>query len=297
MNTVNQALQDNLGEKAAANLKVKPEDFKKYQQEVQGFLDKNGLDGNTEVKDMTADQMNGIFDIMTENLGVEKSKMMEYMGRQIFNNYDVGARTVIKDGELERGRSGTQSSSGNLTTMQNSIMADDSLDPEEKKKIQQQINDNHQQFKKARNTYIDNPNDPQAFEDYVGSIVDNIGYLTGDGDSPLSPDRKYDTRLTPSEKNTLDDDVLKGIIGMTTTDKSSLAKDKDVFSPGRQKKMTPKAKEHVKTLRKKMIDAYSRTSGLTPEQIENPDSLKAADKKKLLTLTNALENFDAGLGL
>ena len=176
-------------------------------------------------------------------------------------------------------------------------MADDSLDPAEKKKIQQQINNNHQQFKKARNTYIDNPNDPQAFEDYVGSMVDNISYLTGDGDSPLSPDRKYDTRLTPSEKNTLDDDVLKGIIGMTTTDKGSLEKDKDVFSPGRQEKITPKAKEHVKALRKKMIDAYSRTSGLTPEQIENPDSLKAADKKKLLTLTNALENFDAGLGL
>ena len=297
MNTVNKALEDNLGKKAAANLKVKPEDFKKYQQEVQGFLDKNGLDENMEVKDMTADQMNGVFDIMAENLGVEKSKMMEYMGRQIFNNYDVGARTVIKDGELERGRSGTQSSSGNLTTMQNSIMADDSLDPEEKKKIQQQINDNHQQFKKARNTYIDNPNDPQAFEEYVGSMLNNISYLQGDGDSPLSPDRKYDTRLTPSEKNTLDDDVLKGIIGMTTTDKSSLSKDKDVFSPGRQKKMTPKAKEHVKALRKKMIDAYSRTSGLTPEQIENPDSLKAGDKKKLLTLTNALENFDAGLGL
>lgn len=297
MNSVNQILQDNLGEKAAANLKVKPEDFKNYQQEVQGFLAQQGLDENTEVIDMTADQMNGIFDIMTQNLGVDKSKMMEYMGRKIFNNYDVGARTVIKDGELERGRTGTQSSSGNLTTMQNSVMADDSLDPEEKKKIQQQINKNHQEFKTARNNYVDNPNDPQAFEDYVGSMVNNISYLTGDGDSPLSPDRKYDTRLTPSEKNTLDDDVLKGIIGMTTTDKSSLAKDKDVFSPGRQEKMTPKAKEHVKALRKKMIDAYSRTSGLTPEQIENPDSLKAADKKKLLTLTNALENFDAGLGL
>ena len=297
MNSVNQILEDNLGEKAAANLKVKPEDFKKYQQEVQGFLDKNGLGADDEVIDMTANQMNGIFDIMTENLGVDKSKLMEYMGRKVFNNYDVGARTVIKDGELERGRTGTQSSSGNLTTLQNSVMADDSFDPEEKKKIQQQINNNHQEFKAARNNYIDNPNDPQAFEDYVGSMVDNISYLTGDGDSPLSPDRKYDTRLTPSEKNTLDDDVLKGIIGMTTTDKSSLSKDKDVFSPGRQEKMTPKAKEHVKALRKKMIDAYSRTSGLTPEQIENPDSLKAADKKKLLTLTNALENFDAGLGL
>jgi hypothetical protein len=299
MNTVNKTLDENLSEKAAAKLKVKPEDFKKYQQEIQGYLAQQGLDEDTNVIDMTANQMNGIFDIMSQSLGVDKSKMMEYMGRNTFNNYDVGGRTVInkETGELERGRGGTQSSSGNLTTMQNSVMADDSLDPEEKKKIQQQINDNHQQFKKARNTYIDNPNDPQAFEDYLGSMVDNISYLTGDGDSPLSPDRKYDTRLTPSEKNTLDDDVLKSIIGMTTVDKGSLEKDKDVFSPGRQEKITPKAKEHVKALRKKMIDAYSRTSGLTPEQIENPDSLKAADKKKLLTLTNALENFDAGLGL
>jgi len=299
MKNVNQDLDDNLSEKAAAKLKIKPEEFKNYQQEVQGFLDKNGLDSDTNIKDMTANQMNSIFDIMTENLGIDKSKMMEYMGRNVINNYDVGGRTVInkETGELERGRSGTQSSSGNLTTMQNSIIADDSFEPEQKKEMLKTINDNHQQFKKARNTYIDNPNDPQAFEEYVGSMLNNISYLQGDGDSPLSPDRKYDTRLTPSEKNTLDDDVLKGIIGMTTTDKSSLAKDKDVFSPGRQKEMTPKAKEHVKALRKKMIDAYSRTSGLTPEQIKNPDSLKAGDKKKLLTLTNALENFDAGLGL
>jgi len=297
MNSVNQILQDNLGEKAAANLKVKPEDFKKYQQEVQGFLDKNGLGADDEVIDMTANQMNGIFDIMAENLGVDKSKLTEYMGRNIFNNYDVGARTVIKDGELERGRGGTQSSSGNLTTMQNSIMADDSFEPDEKKKIQQTINDNHQQFKAARNKYIDNPNDPQAYEDYVGSMLNNIGYLTGDGDSPLSPDRKYDTRLTPSKKNTLDDDVLKGIIGMMTVDKGSLEKDKDVFSPGRQKEMTPKSKEYTKALRKKMVDAASRSTGLTPEQIENPDSLKAGDRKKIATLTNALENFDAGLAL
>ena len=299
MENVNQTLDDKLGEKAAANLKVKPEDFKKYQQEVQGFLDKNGLDGDAEIKDMTADQMNDIFDIMTENLGVDKSKMVEYMGRNVINNYDVGGRTVIdkETGELERGRSGTQSSSGNLTTMQNSIMTDDSFEPEKKKEILQRVNENHQQLKSARNNYIDNPNDPQVYEDYLGSMLNNVGYLTGDGDSPLSPDRKYDTRLTPSEKNTLDDDLLKGIIGMMTVDKRSLKKDKDVFSPGRQKEMTTKAKEHVKALRKKMVDAYSRTSGLTPEQIENPDSLKAEDRKKLLTLTNALENLDAGLGL
>jgi hypothetical protein len=224
---------------------------------------------------------------------------MEYMGRRVINNRDVGARTVIdkETGELQRGRSGTQSSSGNLTTMQNSIIADDSFDPMKKKEILQRVNDNHQEFKKARNNYIDNPNDPQAFEDYLGSVLNNVSYLQGDGDSPLSPDRKYDTRLTPSEKNTLDDDVLKGIIGMMTVDKGSIEKDKDVFSPGRQTAMTPQAKKYAKALRKKMIDAYSRTSGLTPEQIENPDSLKASERKKLTTLTNALENIDRGLAL
>ena len=298
MNTVNQALQDNLGEKAAANLKVKPEDFKKYQQEVQGFLDKNGLDGDTQVVDMTANQMNGIFDIMTENLGVDKSKMMEYMGRNIFNNYDVGGRTVIsKDGELERGRGGTQSTSGNLTTMQNSVMADDSFEPEEKKKIQQQINDNHQEFKAARNNYIDNPNDPQAYEDYLASMLNNFAYLQGDGDSPLSPDRKYDTRLTPSKKNTIDDDAFKGIMGMMTLDSGSLSKDKDVFSPGRQEKMTPKAKEHTKALRKKMVDAVIKSTGFTQEQIDNPDSLKKTQRNKIEPLLNALENIDRGLAL
>ena len=299
MKNVNQDLDDNLSEKAASKLKIKPEEFKKYQQEVQGFLDKNGLDSDTNIKDMTANQMNSIFDIMTENLGVDKTKMMEYMGRRVINNRDVGARTVIdkETGELQRGRSGTQSSSGNLTTMQNSIIADDSFDPMKKKEILQRVNDNHQEFKKARNNYIDNPNDPQAFEDYLGSVLNNVSYLQGDGDSPLSPDRKYDTRLTPSKKNTLDDDVLKGIIGMMTVDKGSIEKDKDVFSPGRQTAMTPQAKKYAKALRKKMIDAYSRTSGLTPEQIENPDSLKASERNKLTTLTNALENIDRGLAL
>ena len=299
MKNVNQDLDDNLSEKAASKLKIKPEEFKKYQQEVQGFLDKNGLDSDTNIKDMTANQMNSIFDIMTENLGVDKTKMMEYMGRRVINNRDVGARTVIdkETGELQRGRSGTQSSSGNLTTMQNSIIADDSFDPMKKKEILQRVNDNHQEFKKARNNYIDNPNDPQAFEDYLGSVLNNVSYLQGDGDSPLSPDRKYDTRLTPSKKNTLDDDVLKGIIGMMTVDKGSIEKDKDVFSPGRQTAMTPQAKKYAKALRKKMIDAYSRISGLTPEQIENPDSLKASERNKLTTLTNALENIDRGLAL
>jgi hypothetical protein len=298
MKQVNKSLDENLSKKAAVNLKVKPEDFKNYQKEVKGFLDKNGLDEDTLVSDMTGNQMNEIFDIMTENLGVDKSKMMEYMGRNIYNNYDVGGRTVINDdGELERGRGGTQSSSGNLTTMQNSFIADDSFDSKQKKEIQQKINENHQQFKSARNNYIDNPNDPQAFENYVGSVLNNIGYLTGDGDSPLSPDRKYDTRLTPSEKNSLDDDTYKGIMGILSVDSASIAKDKDVFSPGRQKNLTPKTKEYVGALRTKMVEAASRSTGFSLEQIENPDGLTKTQRKKIEPLLNALENIDRGLAL
>ena len=176
-------------------------------------------------------------------------------------------------------------------------MADDSFEPEEKKKIQQTINDNHQELKAARNNYIDNPNDPQAYEDYLASMLNNFAYLQGDGDSPLSPDRKYDTRLTPSKKNTIDDDAFKGIMGMMTLDSGSLSKDKDVFSPGRQEKMTPKAKEHTKALRKKMVDAVIKSTGFTQEQIDNPDSLKKTQRNKIEPLLNALENIDRGLAL
>ena len=184
MSHVNKTLDSNLGKKAAAPLKVKPEDFKKYQEELKEYLDKNGLDENSLVIDMTGDQMNGIFDVMQKNLGVDKSKMFEYMGRNSINNYDVGGRTVInKAGELERGRGGTQSSSGNLTNMQNTIMSDDSFDLEERKSILKEVNKNHQKLKNARNNFIDNKDSPEAYENYLASTVDSIGYLIGNGNS------------------------------------------------------------------------------------------------------------------
>jgi len=215
MKKVNSGLESSLGKESSRALKVTPEAFKQYQDEMQGFLDKNELGPDTSVKDMSSDQINGVFDIMSENLGVSKTKMNDYMGRNLINNYDVGARFLInKDGKLERGRGGTSPSSGNVVNMQNSIMSDDSLSPEDKSKALQTANEHHQQIKKSRNDYIDNPDSPESYEKYLGDIVTQIGYLTGDGDSPLQPGRKYDTRLTPSTKNNLDNDTSSGIMNL-----------------------------------------------------------------------------------
>jgi hypothetical protein len=297
MKKVNQGLESSLGKESSRALKVTPEAFKQYQDEMQGFLDKNELDGDANVSDMTSDQINGVFDIMSENLGVSKTKMNDYMGRNLINNYDVGARFVInKDGKLEKGRGGTSPSSGNVVNMQNSIMSDDSLSPEDKKKAIQTANDHHQQIKKSRNDYIENPDSPESYEKYLGDIVTQIGYLTGDGDSPLKAGRKYDTRLTPSTKNNIDNDTSSGIMNLLSLDTASVAGGKDAFSPGfQQTPLSPKAKEHVGTLRKKLLDSYTKQSGFTQSQIDNPDSLTKTQRKKIEPLLNALENIDRGL--
>jgi len=297
MKKVNQGLESSLGKESSRALKVTPEAFKQYQDEMQGFLDKNELDGDANVSDMTSEQINGVFDIMSDNLGVSKTKMNDYMGRNLINNYDVGARFVInKDGKLEKGRGGTSPSSGNVVNMQNSIMSDDSMSPEDKKKAIQTANEHHQQIKRSRNDYIENPDSPESYEKYLGDIVTQIGYLTGDGDSPLKPGRKYDTRLTPSTKNNLDNDTSNGIMNLLSLDTASVAGGKDAFSPGfQQTPLSPKAKKHVGTLRKKLLDSYTKQSGFTQSQIDNPDSLTKTQRKKIEPLLNALENIDRGL--
>jgi len=71
---------------------------------------------------------------------------------------------------------------------------------------------------------------------------------------------------------------------------------KDVFSPGfQQTPLSPKSKEHIGTLRKKLMDSYAKQSGFTQSQIDNPDSLTKTQKKKIEPLLNALENIDRGL--
>ena len=182
--------------------------------------------------------------------------------------------------------------------MQNSIISDDSMSPEEKSNAIRQANEYHQQFKKSRNTYIENPDSPETYEAYLNDVVNNIDYLTGEGDSPLKPDRKYDTRLTYSTKNNIDNDKANAIMSMLSLDTASVSGGKDAFSPGFQKvELTPKAKEHIKSLRDKLISSYVKTSGFTDDQIMNPDSLTKSKRKKIEPLINALENIDRGLGL
>ena len=297
-NKVNSSLESALGKDSSEGLKVKPEEWLKYRTDVTNYLSENGLDEGSSIKDFDSNQMNGLYDIMSENLGVDKSKLNEYMGRDLINNYDVGPRFVInKDGELERGRGGTSPTSGAFLNMQNSILSDDSLSPEEKNASITQANQEHQKFKKSRAAYIDNPSDPSAYETYLEDVTSNINLLTGEGDSPLSPGRKYDTRLTYSDKSNIDNDSINGIMSVLSLDSASVAGGKDVFSPGFQKtELTPRSRELVTGLRDKLINGYVKTSGFSRDQIMSPDSLNKTQRKKIEPLIAALENINRGLG-
>ena len=296
-NNVNSGLENSLGKESSKALKIDPKDWMNYQNQVTNFMEKNGLPPDSQLKDMASDQINGLFDIMSENLGVDKSKMNEYLGRSLINNYDAGARFLInKDGNLERGRGGTSPTSGAVLNMQNSIISDDTLSPEEKSKAIQTANQYHQQFKKSRNNYIDNPNSPEAYENYLSDVIKNIDYLTGEGDSPLKPGRKYDNRLTYSERNNIDNDTSNAIMSMLSLDTASVSGGTDVFSPGFQKSgLTPQSKKYINSLREKLISSYVKTSGFSEDEIMNPDSLTKTKRKKIEPLINALENIDRGL--
>ena len=88
MNSVNSGLESKLGKESSTKLKVTPENYKDYQTKMSSYLEKERLEPNTQLKDMNSNQINGVFDIMSESLGVDKSKMNEYMGRNLINNYD-----------------------------------------------------------------------------------------------------------------------------------------------------------------------------------------------------------------
>ena len=71
---------------------------------------------------------------------------------------------------------------------------------------------------------------------------------------------------------------------------------KDAFSPGFQKvELTPQSKKLIKSLRKKLIFSYVKTTGFSEDEITNPDSLNKTKRKKIEPLINALENIDRGL--
>lgn len=290
---VNMGLEKGLGEEGAANLKFSPDNWEKYKSDLGQFLEKNRINPDSDLSSLSSDQLNGVFDIMGGQLGVEKEKMMEYLGRNLYNNYDLGIRFVIdkKTGEIQEGRGGTAPTSGALLNMQNLVLVDDKVSGDVLKSSVDTIKENHQNLKKARSEFIRNPNDPEAYEKYMGSVVNNISYLTGvSNDSPFSG-RDYDNRFTASNRNNIHSDTANAILNLLSLDTASVSGGKDVLSPGKQNNLTEKAKEHSKTLANFLISSYVKTSGLTPEQIKNPDSLTKTKRKPIEPLLAALENL------
>ena len=295
---VNSGLEKGLGVEGAQKLKFSPENWDKYKSEVTDFLQKNRVSLDTGLEGLSSDQLDGIFEIMKNNLGVEKEKMIEYMGRAMYNNYDLGVRHVIdKSGALQEGRGGTMSSPGSLLNMQNLVLTTDGMTPEQTKAVIGTIRDLHQSLKKSRTEFIRNANNPEAYEKYVESIVNNINYLTGVGDDSPLKSRTYDHRFTASNRNNIHSDTANTILNLLSLDTASVSGGKDALSPGYQNNITEKTKEHIKTLSNFLISSYVKTSGLSPEEIKNPETLKKTKRKPIEPLLAALENMNRGLNL
>ena len=298
VSSVNGGLVEGLGEEGAANLKFSSQNWNKYKSSVADFLSKNGINPDSAIYDLSSDQISGVFDIMKENLGVEKEKMVEYMGRSLFNNYDLGVRHVInnKTNTIEEGRGGTAPTPGSLLNMQNLSVVESAVStPEQSKAVIEKIKGLHQSLKKTRTELIRNPSSPEAYENYISSVVDNMMYLTGvGGDSPFDH-RVYDTRLTASSRNNIHSDTSNAIMSLLSLDTASVAKGVNLLSPGSQRMLTDKAKQHVVTLTNFLISSSVKTSGLTPEQIKNPDSLNKTKRKPIEPLLAALDDISKAL--
>ena len=298
VSNVNSGLVSGLGEEGAKNLKFSLETWSRHKSQVADFLKENGVSPDTTVENLSADQLSGVFDLMKENLGVEKEKMVEYMGRALFNNYDLGVRHVInkKTNTIEEGRSGTAPSPGSLLNMQNLLLTEkDGVSPEQTKAIIERVKNLHQNLKKSRTEFIRNPGSPEAYENYTDSIVDTIKYLTGVGDDSPLDHRVYDTRFTASSKNNIHSDTANAIMSLLSLDTASVKAGKDVLSPGSQKNLTEKSRQNIVTLSNFLISSFVKTSGLTPEQIKNPDTLTKTKRKPIEPLIAALENANRGL--
>ena len=291
---VNVGLEKGLGAEGAANLKFSSDNWKKYKSDLGQFLEKNRINPDSDLSSLGSDQLNGVFDIMGDQLGVEKEKMMEYLGRNLYNNYDLGIRFVIdkKTGEIQEGRGGTAPTSGALLNMQNLVLVDDKVSGDVLKSSIDTIKENHQSLKKARSEFIRSPNDPEAYEKYMDSVVNNISYLTGVSNDSTFSKRDYDNRFTASNRNNIHSDTANAILNLLSLDTASVSGGKDILSPGKQSNLTEKAKEHSKTLANFLISSYVKTSGLTPDQIKNPDSLTKTKRKPIEPLLAALENLE-----
>ena len=267
--------------------------MEKYQSEINKFISKNKINPESEISGLSTDQISDLFDIMSNNLGVEKEKMVEYMGRSIFNNYDLGVRHVVNKntGAIEEGRQGTAATPGSLLNLQNLSLVDSNLTGDQLKVAIKTIKDNHQLLKSSRVNLIRNPDDPKATEAYYGAIEKNLSYLLGSGDNSPFKSRNYDNRFTASDRSSHITDTYNTILGLLTLDKASASKGNDVFSPGRQNNITDQSKEHLKNITGMLISATVQNTGFTKEQLENIDSLKKTDRNKLATFKNAMDNI------
>ena len=282
-------LDKSLG-KESETVKFTKQQYKDYQNELAGYFEASNIPQNSLIKDLSPNQINGVLDVMKDNLGIDKAKMIEYWGRETINNGDMGFRTLMdsKTGQMVRGRGGTEGTPKSMANLQNQILFDEKLSTEEKDVELKIANDNHQRFKKARNNFIDNSQDSNAYEELVGSIRNSLEHLTGKAPgSKLDSERKYDTRMSYSLDNSSSNDIFSTINSLLTLS-GDPDEDKNTFSPTYQKNpFTTKTREDLEYLKDQLIDSYSSYKNIPKEKLLNPDSLKKTQRDAIAPFTKA----------
>ena len=286
----NKNLESSIGD-GAGPIKLSDREFKKYQKSMNDYLTTNNIPDNTPTKNLSPEHMNGVLNILSDSFGVDKNKMYQYMGRNMVNNYDVGARFVIEDGKLVKGRGGTQPNAGTLMNLQNSLMAEKYADEGERKEAIDNANKNHQNLKSSRNQFIENSGDAKAYETYVSSLVETLTTFRESGTDYSKNQR--DLIGTSKSKQA---DITKAMESLLTLDNSTVQSGKDVFSPGYQQfKLTAKTKKMFKEIRQQFVDDYAKLNNISEDDIKDFDNLTKAKQKKVQPLMNILENIDRGL--
>ena len=282
-------LDESLG-KESETVKFTKQQYEDYQNELAGHFEASNIPQNSLIKDLSPNQINGVLDVMKDNLGIDKAKMIEYWGRETINNGDMGFRTLMdsETDQMVRGRSGTEGTPKSMTNLQNHILFDEKLSTEEKDVELKITNDNHQRFKKARNNFIDNSQDSNAYEELVGSIRNSLEHLTGKAPgSKLDSERKYDTRMSYSPDNSSSNDIFSTINSLLTLS-GDPDENKNTFSPTSQKNpLTTKTREDLEYLKDQLIDSYSSYKNIPKEKLLNPDSLKKTQRDAIAPFTKA----------
>ena len=296
LQNLNSKLEKSLGKNEAKSVNFTKQQYKDYQNELAGYLEKSDIPPNSLIKDLSPNQINGLLDVMKDNLGIDKAKIIEYWGRETINNGDMGFRTLMdsKTGQMVRGRGGTEGTPKSLANLQNQILFDEKLSPEEKDVEFKIANDNHQRFKKARNNFIDNSQDSTAYEELVGSIRNSLDHLTGNAEgSKLDSERKYDTRMSYSPDNSSSNDIFSTINSLLTL---SGGEGKNTFSPSfQQNPLTPKAREDLEYLKDQLIDSYSSYKDIPREKLLDPESLNKTQRNAIAPFTKAYSQLAEAL--